>query len=136
MSKEIDFEARALYSDDISGNIVNSKLNPTKVAIPSFRELSYAEKKYYRQKARAMREATHIHYKGGLYQFLHVATYCKDIDGSTDEAVVYRHVWPEAVKIWITPKDEFFGMLPDGRVRFRAIDKWNFDWSKPELIGL
>ncbi len=51
------------------------------------------------------------HYKGGYYQILHEGTHTEN----GDELVVYRG---QDGRIWIRPKDMFYGSLSDGTKRF------------------
>jgi acyl carrier protein len=49
---------------------------------------------------RALREATHRHYKGGLYKFVGLATHSE----TQEEMVIYEHVWPHERKTWVRPQ--------------------------------
>lgn len=72
--------------------------------------------------------ATHQHYKGGLYRMI---GYHNDAD--TDDAVrdadgfprvLYEHVYPHARVIWVRDESEFFGTVTVDGVevpRFRRI---------------
>lgn len=58
--------------------------------------------------------ATHRHYKGGLYELLHMATHSE-----TEEALaVYRT--PNG-SVWVRPLSMFNERLPDGRLRFEPL---------------
>jgi hypothetical protein len=69
-------------------------------------------------------EATHQHFKGGLYQYLGVlrdADSGQPILGDDGEArVVYRHCYPYEKQLWVRDHSEFFG-LKDGKPRFRDL---------------
>lgn len=66
---------------------------------------------------RALVEATHVHYKGGLYKFI---TYATDSE-TKEQCVVYAHLWPHEKGIWVRPAALFDGLLPDGRRRFEPL---------------
>jgi hypothetical protein len=133
MSNEVDLEAANLYHEHMIELVKKKKV---KAPYSGWSELSTKEKKPYRKKARAMREATHMHYKGGLYQFLYVAE-CSDDKGPP--LVIYRHVWPDEEnnpigKIWYQDKDVFFGYCDDGVLRYKPIVPWNYDWMKRPVL--
>lgn len=73
-------------------------------------------------------EATHQHYKGGLYRLLGPLM---DADTGlpvpakhprqTPGRVVYEHVYPHERQLWVRDREEFEEDLPDGRPRFRLL---------------
>jgi hypothetical protein len=72
--------------------------------------------------------ATHQHYKGGLYKLLGPV---RDADtgkavpaselGRSGGRVVYEHLYPHTREFWIRDRFEFEEILPDGTPRFRRI---------------
>lgn len=72
-------------------------------------------------------QATHQHYKGGLYRLLgpvrdsETGEVALAEDGS--EWITYLHVYPHAVELWRRPASEFFSEAPEmaGLPRFRRI---------------
>jgi hypothetical protein len=58
--------------------------------------------------------ATHRHYKGGLYEMLHLATHSE----TEEMLVVYRGT---GGIVWVRPLGMFNERLPDGRLRFDPI---------------
>lgn len=62
-------------------------------------------------------QATHIHFKGGLYSLVGKAINSEDLS----EWAVYYHISPHKKKMWIRPWDEFHGMHESGVKRFEAI---------------
>lgn len=73
-------------------------------------------------------DATHQHYKGGLYRLLgpvRDAETGKAVEASTlgnpGGRVVYEHVYPYMRELWIRDRFEFEEVLPDGTPRFRRI---------------
>lgn len=64
----------------------------------------------------ALAEATHRHYKGGLYRFLDTI-HRKD----KESLVLYEHLWPHVRGLWLRPLEMFFEKLPDGRFRFERL---------------
>lgn|SRR6478609_10656610 len=69
-------------------------------------------------------EATHQHFKGGLYRYLGVlrdsetGVFDRTPDG--DVYVAYEHVYPYDRQTWKRPYNEFFGDK-DGKPRFRPL---------------
>lgn len=63
----------------------------------------------------ALKLATHKHYKGGLYRVLFQATNSED----QSTWVVYEHLWPHKISKHVRSATEFYGDLPDGRMRFQ-----------------
>lgn len=73
-------------------------------------------------------DATHQHYKGGLYRLLGPVR-----DADTGKAVpandlsrgggrvIYEHVYPYTREYWIRDREEFEDTLKDGRPRFRRL---------------
>jgi hypothetical protein len=61
--------------------------------------------------------ATHRHYKGGLYRYIGEAKHSE-----TGEAmVVYQHLFPHEIGLWVRPAALFYGNLEDGRERFKPL---------------
>ena len=71
-------------------------------------------------------DATHQHFKGGLYRLLGPVR-----DSMTGEplcyregwkpVVIYEHVYPHARELWARSEEEFNEVLKDGTPRFRRI---------------
>ena len=53
------------------------------------------------------------HFKGNEYEVIDVATHTETLE----EFVVYRALYGER-KLWVRPKEMFFGLTDDGRKRF------------------
>ncbi len=70
----------------------------------------------YDSEEEAIQEATHRHYKGGLYRMLDVI-HQKD----KESLVLYEHLWPHERGLWLRPVELFMGKLEDGRDRFAKI---------------
>lgn len=70
-------------------------------------------------------DATHQHYKGGLYRYIgHLcdADTGEPVRGRDGEArVIYEHVYPHQRQHWLRDHAEFFGEK-DGVPRFRALN--------------
>lgn len=65
----------------------------------------------------ALTEATHLHYKGGLYRVVGEALHTE----TSEALVIYEHVWPHERSLFARPKSMFYGTLPDGRPRFADV---------------
>ena len=73
-------------------------------------------------------DATHQHYKGGLYRLLGDAMDARtggallDLDGRP--MVVYEHVYPRRRELWLRSSREFYGTVEvegERRERFRRL---------------
>lgn len=53
------------------------------------------------------------HFKGGEYEVIEIAIHSETLE----EYVVYRQLYGDK-KLWIRPKDMFFGVTEDGKKRF------------------
>lgn len=61
--------------------------------------------------------STHRHYKGGWYKVL-----CEALHTETNETmIVYQHIFPHEQKVYVRPKEMFYGVLPNGMPRFEEI---------------
>lgn len=67
--------------------------------------------------ARALAQATHRHYKGGLYRVTGIAKHSETGESMT----VYEHLWPNPPGLWVRPTAMFNERLPDGRLRFTQL---------------
>lgn len=61
--------------------------------------------------------ATHVHYKGGLYRVIGLATHSE----TEESLMVYEHLWPHTRGLWVRPAAMFDGLLEDGRRRFSPL---------------
>lgn len=52
--------------------------------------------------------ATHQHFKGGLYQFVWLA---QDCDDPEYERVAYFHLHPYEKELWLRKSEEFYGLV-------------------------
>ncbi len=71
-------------------------------------------------------DATHQHYKGGLYRLLGAVrdadTGCVIHTVKKGRALIYEHVYPHTRELWTRSEIEFHERLPDGRPRFRQLN--------------
>jgi hypothetical protein len=69
-------------------------------------------------------DATHQHFKGGLYCYLGLLydseTGERALDKQGEPLVAYEHVFPYARRLWQRSEDEFFG-TKEGAPRFRRL---------------
>lgn len=69
-------------------------------------------------------DATHQHFKGGLYRYLgplfDSETGDRALDKQGRELIAYEHVYPYERKLWHRSSEEFFG-LKDDKPRFRKL---------------
>lgn len=70
-----------------------------------------------RSEDEALAQATHRHYKGGLYRVVGTARHSETLE----PMVVYEHLWPHEPGLWVRPAEMFHGKLEDGRVRFTPL---------------
>jgi hypothetical protein len=71
-------------------------------------------------------DATHQHYKGGLYKLLgpvrdSVTGQPLRYRASGEAILIYEHVYPHARELWARGEEEFNQTLPDGTPRFRRL---------------
>lgn len=69
-------------------------------------------------------EATHQHFKGGLYKYHGLVRDARDgeiLCQNGTELVLYEHVFPHERQFWVRQFDEFHSKTPDGQLRFRKI---------------
>ncbi len=60
------------------------------------------------------------HYKEKDYRYLGIVRHSE----SLEELVLYEALYDnELGKVWVRPKEMFFGRLPDGRLRFSPVEK-------------
>lgn len=59
--------------------------------------------------------AVYKHFKGGLYQILHIGYSAEDVSLQ----VIYQ--CENSKEVWVRPLTEFLDILEDGRQRFTAI---------------
>jgi hypothetical protein len=64
----------------------------------------------------AIEEATHRHYKGGLYRMIEVIH-----QPGKDSLVLYDHLWPHVRGLWLRPVELFMGKTKEGQERFAKI---------------
>jgi len=67
----------------------------------------------------ALLEATHRHYKGGLYRRIDLARHSETLE----TMVLYEHLWPHERGLWVRPQTLFDGLLEDGRRRFAPLSQ-------------
>jgi thioredoxin len=67
--------------------------------------------------AEALKEATHQHYRGGLYKVIGTALHTE----TQESVVVYEHLYPHERALYVRPADMFYGKLEDGRLRFAPL---------------
>jgi hypothetical protein len=70
-------------------------------------------------------EATHQHFKGGLYRYLGVPKDSRTGEAAAmngTEMVVYEHLFPYERELWIREYDEFHGTRGHEK-RFRELKK-------------
>ncbi len=65
----------------------------------------------------AIKQASHKHYKGGLYRVIGSALHTE----TQEKVVVYEHLFPHEKALYVRPAEMFYGNLEDGRVRFAPI---------------
>lgn len=71
-------------------------------------------------------DATHQHYKGGLYRLLGPVRDSMTGEplrykSSREAVVIYEHCYPHARELWARGENEFNEVLPDGTPRFRKL---------------
>lgn len=68
----------------------------------------------------AILEATHRHYKGGLYKYHGVAKHSETLE----EVIIYEHLWPHERQFWVRPVDIWHSPVDgtEDQVRFVPID--------------
>lgn len=71
-------------------------------------------------------DATHQHFKGGLYRLLgpvrdSVTGGPLTYKSNREEVLVYEHVYPHERQLWARSAKEFHETLPDGTPRFRQL---------------
>lgn len=59
------------------------------------------------------------HYKGKFYRYLGLVRHSETLE----ELVLYEALYDnELGRVWVRPKEMFFGCLDDGRERFEPVD--------------
>lgn len=69
------------------------------------------------KEAEALKLATHVHYKGGIYRVIGTAKHTE----TEEKLVVYEHLFPHEKSLFVRPEAMFYGTLEDGSLRFAPI---------------